>query len=87
MMKILREKNITPTNAIIQQQSGSTSITPPTTDGLHAYELSRLYSIYNNNKHQYSEIGQPSYSSPQSSPENNSTEAKEPLDLANSANR
>ncbi|XP_072757071.1 uncharacterized protein Retn isoform X2 [Anoplolepis gracilipes] len=92
-LKILRERNVTNNNSMIQQP-GNTSITPPTTEALSAIELSRqisLWNMYQNNSKLYPGVGQPPFSPPASHsplvPANSPEPQREALDLANSAHR
>ncbi|KAL6438108.1 hypothetical protein ACFW04_004383 [Cataglyphis niger] len=93
MMKMLRDRsNSITNNSIIPQQTGNTSISPPTTEALSAIELSKLtlWNLYQNNNKIYS-VGQqsfpPSTSHSPLGPATSPEPQREALDLANSAHR
>lgn len=93
-MKMLRDRNNSITNnSIIPQQTGNTSISPPTTEGFNAIELSKLtlWNLYSQNNNKIYSVGQqsfpPSTSHSPLGPETSPEPQREALDLANSAHR
>ncbi|XP_050450331.1 AT-rich interactive domain-containing protein 3A-like isoform X2 [Cataglyphis hispanica] len=94
MMKMLRDRsNSITNNSIIPQQTGNTSISPPTTEAFSAIELSKLtlWNLYNQNNNKIYSVGQqsfpPSTSHSPLGPATSPEPQREALDLANSAHR